>query len=65
MIKKIKMFLEYRKNKMIVKRETVKLLSSALSTLNDLAEKSTDIAKLILTLADAVQNTEDDSSEEE
>ncbi len=65
MINKIKMFLEYRKNKKIVKREAVKLISSALSTLNELVDKSTDVAQLILKLADAVQNTEENPKEEE
>lgn len=50
MIKKIKDYWEYRKNKKIVKREFAKMAATILPILKAVSYKSVDIAKFIIKL---------------
>lgn len=52
MIKKFKEYLEYRHNKKIAKRELAKMAAAILPVIRDTAEKSADIARLIVKLAE-------------
>lgn len=58
MIKKIKEYLEYRKNKRIVKRELAKMAATTLPVVREVTSKGTDIAKFIVRLTDETKNLE-------
>jgi len=59
MIKKFKEYLEYRHNKKIAKRELAKMAAAILPVIRDTAEKSADIARLIVKLAKDAKNGDD------
>lgn len=58
MIKKIKEYLEYRKNKKIAKREFVKMASTTLPVIREVSDKGTDIAKFLAKLTDEAKGIE-------
>lgn len=56
MIKKIKEYLEYRKNKKIAKRELAKMAATTLPTIRKVSDNGTDIAKFIVKLTEETKN---------
>lgn len=56
MINKIKEFLEYRRNKRIVKRELARMSATILPTIREVSDKSTDIVKFIVRLTNETKN---------
>lgn len=58
MVNKIKSYLEYIHNRRVAKKEMAKLLSTTLPVINELNEKTVNIAKFILKLTDASKNIE-------
>lgn len=56
MIKKIKEYMEYRKNRKIAKREMTKLAATALPVINEVNAKTANITKFALKLVDASKN---------
>lgn len=56
MIKKIKEYLEYRKNKKIAKRELAKMAVTTLPVVRNVSEKGTDISKFIIKLTNETKN---------
>lgn len=58
MIKRIKEYLEYRKNKKIAKRELAKMAATTLPVIRDVSDKGTDIAKFVVKLTNETKNVE-------
>lgn len=58
MIKRIKEYLEYRKNKKIAKRELAKMVATTLPVIRDVSDKGTDIAKFVVKLTNETKNVE-------
>ena len=56
MIKRIKEYLEYRKNKKIAKREFAKMAATTLPVIREVSDKGTDIAKFIVKLTNETKN---------
>ena len=56
MIKRIKEYLEYRRNKRIAKRELAKMAATTLPVIRDVSDKGTDIAKFIVKLTNETKN---------
>ena len=56
MIKRIKEYLEYRKNKKIAKRELAKMAATTLPVIREVSDKGTDIAKFIVKLTNETKN---------
>lgn len=56
MINKIKEYIEYRRNKKIVKRELAKLGATALPTISQTVTQSADIMNFITRLVKEVEN---------
>ena len=56
MIKRIKEYLEYRKNKKIAKRELVKMAATTLPVIRDVSDKGNDIAKFVVKLINETKN---------
>ena len=56
MLDSIKGYFEYRKNKKIVKRELAKIGATALQTIPQTVEQSTDIVNFIVRFAKEVEN---------
>ena len=56
MIKRIKEYLEYRKNKKIAKRELAKMAATTLLVVREVTSKGTDIAKFIVKLTNETKN---------
>ena len=56
MIKRIKEYLEYRRNKRIAKRELVKMVATTLPVIREVSDKGTDIAKFIVKLTNETKN---------
>ena len=58
MIKRIKEYLEYRKNKKIAKRELTKMAATTLPVIREISDKGTDIAKFVIKLTNETKNIE-------
>ena len=58
MMKRIKEYLEYRKNKKIAKRELAKMAATTLPVIREISDKGTDIAKFIVKLTNESKNVE-------
>lgn len=58
MIKKIKEYLEYRRNKKIAKRELAKVTATTLPVVREVFGKGTNIAKFIVRLTNEMNNIE-------
>ena len=58
MIKRIKEYLEYRKNKRIAKRELAKMAANTLPVIREVSDKGTDITKFIVKLTNETKNVE-------
>ena len=56
MIKRIKEYLEYRRNKRIAKRELAKMAATTLLVIREVSDKGTDIAKFIVKLTNETKN---------
>ena len=56
MVKRIKEFLEYRRNKRFVKRELAKMAATTLPVVREVSDKGTDIAKFIVKLTNETKN---------
>ena len=56
MIKRIKEYLEYRKNKKIAKREFAKMAATTLPVVREVTSKGTDIAKFVVKLTNETKN---------
>lgn len=56
MIKRIKEYLEYRKNKKIAKRELAKMVATTLPVIREVSDKGTDIAKFVVKLTNETKN---------
>ena len=56
MIKRIKEYLEYRRNKRIAKRELAKMATTTLPVIREVSDKGTDIAKFIVKLTNETKN---------
>ena len=56
MIKRIKEYLEYRRNKRIAKRELAKMAVTTLPVIREVSDKGTDIAKFIVKLTNETKN---------
>ena len=58
MIKRIKEYLEYRKNKKIAKREFAKMAATTLPVIRTVSDKGADIVKFIVKLTNETKNVE-------
>ena len=58
MIKRIKEYLEYRKNKKIAKREFAKMAATILPVIRNVSDKGADIVKFIVKLTNESKNVE-------
>ena len=58
MINKFKEYLEYRRNKKIVKRELAKMAATTLPVIREVSDKGTDIAKFVVKLTNDTKNVE-------
>ena len=58
MIKRIKEYLEYRKNKKIAKREFAKMVATTLPVIRKVSDKGADIVKFIVKLTNESKNVE-------
>ena len=58
MIKKIKDFFEYIKNKKIAKRELAKMAATTLPVIREVSDKGTDIVKFVVKLTNDTKNVE-------
>lgn len=56
MIKRIKEYLEYRRNKKIAKRELAKMAATTLPVVREVSDKGTDIAKFVVKLTNETKN---------
>lgn len=56
MFKKIREYLEYRKNKRIAKRELAKIAATTLPVVREVSDKGIDIAKFIVKLSNETKN---------
>ena len=56
MIKRIKKYLEYRRNKRIAKRELAKMAATTLPVIREVSDKGTDIAKFVVKLTNETKN---------
>lgn len=56
MIKRIKEYLEYRRNKRIAKRELAKMAATTLPAVREITSKGTDIAKFVVKLTNETKN---------
>ena len=56
MIKRIKEYLEYRRNKRIAKIELAKMATTTLPVIREVSDKGTDIAKFIVKLTNETKN---------
>ena len=56
MMKRIKEYLEYRKNKKIAKIELAKMAATTLPVIREVSDKGTDIAKFIVKLTNETKN---------
>ena len=56
MIKRIKEYLEYRRNKRIAKRELAKMAATTLPVIREISDKGTDIAKFVVKLTNETKN---------
>ena len=56
MIKRIKEYLEYRRNKKIAKIELAKMASTTLPVIREVSDKGTDIVKFIVKLTNETKN---------
>ena len=56
MIKRIKEYLEYRRNKKIAKRELSKMAATTLPVIREVSDKGTDIAKFVVKLTNEPKN---------
>ena len=56
MIKRIKEYLEYRKNKKIAKIELAKMAATTLPVIREVSDKGTDIAKFVVKLTNETKN---------
>ena len=56
MIKRIKEYLEYRRNKRIAKRELAKMAATTLPVIREVSDKGTDIAKFVVKLTNETKN---------
>lgn len=56
MIQKIKDYIQYRKNKTIVKRELAKTGAAVLPSIREFSEKKSDIIQFVIQLADSCKN---------
>ena len=56
MIKRIKEYLEYRRNKKIAKRELSKMAATTLPVIREVSDKGTDIAKFVVKLTNETKN---------
>ena len=56
MMKRIKEYLEYRKNKKIAKYELAEMVATALPVIREVSDKGTDIAKFVVKLANETKN---------
>ena len=61
MIKRIKEYLEYRRNNKIVKRELTKMAATILPVIREVSGKGTDIAKFVVKLANETKNIKGES----
>lgn len=56
MIKKIKEYWEYRRNKKIAKRELARMAATTLPVIREVSDKGVDIAKFIVKLTNETKN---------
>ena len=56
MIKRIKEYLEYRRNKKSAKRELSKMAATTLPVIREVSDKGTDIAKFVVKLTNETKN---------
>ena len=56
MIKRIKEYFEYRRNKKIAKREFAKMAATTLPVIREVSDKGTDIAKFVVKLTNETKN---------
>lgn len=56
MIKRIKEYLEYRRNRKIAKRELAKMAATTLPVIREVSDKGTDMAKFIVKLTNETKN---------
>ena len=56
MIKRIKEYLKYRRNKKIAKREFAKMAATTLPVIREVSDKGTDIVKFIVKLTNETKN---------
>lgn len=60
MMKKIREYSEYRRNKRIAKRELAKMAATTLPVIRELFDKGADIIKFIIKLVNETNNIESD-----
>lgn len=58
MIKRIKEYLEYRRNKKLIKKEFTKIATTTLSTFRIISDKGNDILRFITKLTEESKNIE-------
>ena len=56
MIKRIKEYLEYRRNRKIAKRELAKMAATTLPVIREVSDKGTDIAKFVVKIINETKN---------
>lgn len=56
MIKRIKEYLEYRRNRKIAKRELTKMAATTLPVIREVSDKGTDIAKFVIKIINETNN---------
>ena len=56
MIKRIKEYLEYRRNRKIAKRELIKMTATTLPAIREVSDKGTDIAKFVVKIINETNN---------
>lgn len=58
MIKKMKEYLEYKKNRKMAKTELAKVAAATLPVIREVSGKTTDIARFVIKLANETKNIE-------
>lgn len=56
MINKINEYLEYRRNKIIAKRELAKIAATALSTIREVSDRGSDIVNFVVKFTNETKN---------
>lgn len=60
MIKRIKVYLEYRKNKKYAKKELIRITATILPVVKEISDKAKDIVQFLVKLTNEAKNIEDE-----